>query len=137
MSDPQEPIEHDRVLGEPVVKCGMCGGSRVKGEMCACQKTAAPIEMEAAETDSGDEIVMAEMDSHLDGPKQHPSVTHIMQYFEARHLPPKLAPVSMACGDLARLMVSQLPPSPELTVGLRKLLEAKDAFVRAALAGGE
>lgn len=30
-------------------------------------------------------------------------------------------------------MVDQLPDGPELTAGLRKLLEAKDCFVRAAL----
>jgi hypothetical protein len=30
-------------------------------------------------------------------------------------------------------MVDHLPDGPELTVGLRKLLEAKDCFVRAAL----
>ena len=30
-------------------------------------------------------------------------------------------------------MLATLPDSPELTMGLRKLLEAKDAFVRAAL----
>lgn len=30
-------------------------------------------------------------------------------------------------------MIERLPDSSELAVGLRKLLEAKDAFVRAAL----
>ncbi len=34
----------------------------------------------------------------------------------------------MTCGD------STLPEGPELTAGLRKLLEAKDCFVRAAMA---
>ena len=35
--------------------------------------------------------------------------------------------------DLAEAMVNALPDGPELTAGLRKLLEAKDCFVRAAL----
>jgi hypothetical protein len=30
-------------------------------------------------------------------------------------------------------MISDLPDGPELSAGLRKLLEAKDCFVRAAL----
>ncbi|PRY56421.1 hypothetical protein B0I28_10970 [Glycomyces artemisiae] len=30
-------------------------------------------------------------------------------------------------------MIAALPDGPELTAGLRKLLEAKDCFVRAAL----
>ncbi|MEJ6283157.1 hypothetical protein [Acinetobacter baumannii] len=36
-------------------------------------------------------------------------------------------------GDLARQMDEQLPDGPEKSTGLRKLLEAKDAFVRQAL----
>jgi hypothetical protein len=34
-------------------------------------------------------------------------------------------------------MISTLPDGPELTAGLRKLLEAKDCFVRAAVAAGD
>jgi hypothetical protein len=34
---------------------------------------------------------------------------------------------------LAEAMIVELPDGPELTAGLRKLLEAKDCFVRAAL----
>lgn len=34
---------------------------------------------------------------------------------------------------MARTMITDLPDSPELTAGLRKLLEAKDCFVRASL----
>jgi hypothetical protein len=30
-------------------------------------------------------------------------------------------------------MISSLPDSPQLTIGLQRLLDAKDAFVRAAL----
>ena len=57
----------------------------------------------------------------------------IMKFFEYDHLPPRLKAVSQACADLAMLMVRTTPRSAELTVGLRKLLEAKDAFVRATL----
>ena len=57
----------------------------------------------------------------------------IMKYFEYAHLPERLQDVSRPIGDLARLMDNQLPDCAEKSAGLRKLLECKDAFVRAAL----
>lgn len=63
-----------------------------------------------------------------------PSYERVLRYFTFTHLPPHLAEVSRACHDLAHLMVQTLPPNhAEVTAGLRKLLEAKDCFVRAAL----
>lgn len=59
---------------------------------------------------------------------------HIIQFFAYAHLPPHLAEVSKPFGDLADAIVSTLPRNPERTVALRKLLEAKDAAVRAKLA---
>lgn len=67
------------------------------------------------------------------GYNRNPSVTHIMQYFEYAHLPQTLGAYSKLCCDLAIKMCQELDDSPELAVALRKLLEAKDAFVRAAL----
>lgn len=64
---------------------------------------------------------------------RHPSTTHLLGYFAYDHLPEYLQAVSRPCGELAAAMVDELPDGPELTAGLRKLLEAKDAFVRAAL----
>lgn len=61
-------------------------------------------------------------------------IEHIMQFFEFKHLPEHLQAVSRPCAELAQKMVASLPSNPELTVGLRRLLEAKDAFVRTALA---
>jgi hypothetical protein len=57
----------------------------------------------------------------------------ILRYFDHEHLPSPLREVSKACGDLAHEMVDHLPDGAELRTGLRKLLEAKDAFVRSAL----
>lgn len=57
----------------------------------------------------------------------------IIKYFAYEHLPPHLQAVSKPIGDLARQMDEQLPDGPEKSTGLRKLLEAKDAFVRQAL----
>lgn len=64
---------------------------------------------------------------------RHPSTTHFAQYFTYTHLPERLQAVSRPCGELAEAMTDALPDGPELTAGLRKLLEAKDCFVRAAL----
>lgn len=57
----------------------------------------------------------------------------IMQYFAYAHLPPHLQGISKLVGLLAQEMDALLPNGPEKTTGLRKLLEAKDCFVRAAL----
>jgi hypothetical protein len=82
----------------------------------------------------------------MDNPQTQPE--HILQFFEYQHLPTPLALVSKPFHDLAHAMVKgdnvpesgtttfgpPLPRNPERTVALRKLLEAKDAAVRAALA---
>lgn len=62
-------------------------------------------------------------------PKQSP----ILKYFEFGHLPSNLREISACVRNLAIAMENELPPGPEKTAGLRKLLEAKDCFVRAAL----
>lgn len=56
-----------------------------------------------------------------------------MKYFDYEHLPEKLQAVSKPIGDVARQMEESLPNGPEKSAGLRKLLEAKDCLVRAAL----
>ena len=62
----------------------------------------------------------------------HPAVAHVLQYFEYSHLPARLMAISQPFCTLAREVAYQ-SSSPETTVALRKLLEAKDAAVRAAL----
>jgi hypothetical protein len=59
---------------------------------------------------------------------------HILQFFEFSHLSEHLAEVSKPFHALAHSIVDTLPRNPERTVALRKLLEAKDAAVRALLA---
>jgi hypothetical protein len=67
----------------------------------------------------------------------HPSTTSILRYFSYDHLPSNLQSISKPFCDLAHSLVGELDLSgPELTVGLRKLLEAKDCAVRAALDRG-
>jgi hypothetical protein len=57
----------------------------------------------------------------------------IMKHFTYKHLPADLQQVSRPICELAERMDDELPDGPEKSVGLRKLLEAKDAFVRAKL----
>lgn len=56
----------------------------------------------------------------------------IMKYFEYKHLPDHLQKISKPIGELAAQM-DTLPDCAEKSAGLRKLLEAKDCFVRTAL----
>jgi hypothetical protein len=57
----------------------------------------------------------------------------IMKYFKWQHLRPDLQDVSKVIGILAEKMDAELPDCAEKSAGLRKLLEAKDCFVRAKL----
>jgi hypothetical protein len=59
----------------------------------------------------------------------------ILRYFHYSHLPPTLRTVSAPFCALASLIVETLPQNAERTVALRKLLEAKDAAVRANVTG--
>ena len=63
----------------------------------------------------------------------HESTEEIMQYFSYEHLPERLQPFSKPICDAARWMDETLPDCEEKRVGLRKLLEAKDCAVRAAV----
>lgn len=78
----------------------------------------------------------------------HPSITQVLKFFEYKHLPEKLQAVSQPFWALAQSIADRTcddgsgrrpghmeKPADgiETTVALRKLLEAKDAAVRAAL----
>jgi len=57
----------------------------------------------------------------------------MLKFFEYGHLPEKLQEVSKQFHVLAHHIVDNLPECAERTVALRKLLESKDAAVRARL----
>jgi hypothetical protein len=59
----------------------------------------------------------------------------ILEYFSYAHLPPHLQAVSMVFSNVALEIVDSVPRNAERTVALRKLLEAKDAAVRANFSG--
>lgn len=60
---------------------------------------------------------------------EHP----LERFFEYDHLPDHLRTVSKPFSLLVSGMCATLPDSTEKSAGMRKLLEAKDCFVRAAL----
>lgn len=59
--------------------------------------------------------------------------SNIIKYFAFAHLPAHLQGVSKPVGQLAEQLEQLLPDGPEKSAGMRKLLEAKDCFVRAAI----
>lgn len=61
------------------------------------------------------------------------SADYLRAFFDSDHLPMELARVAQPCANLADEMIGQLPDDYELRFGLRQLLLAKDAFVRAAV----
>lgn len=65
---------------------------------------------------------------------RHPGTQHLLDQFGYEHLPPKLQAVSKPISELKDLLADTLEDGPELSAGLRKLLEAKDCFVRQRVA---
>jgi hypothetical protein len=68
----------------------------------------------------------------------NPASERMLTHFSFGHLPAQLQTTSSACAALARQMAEELDSAEsiviaEVVVGLRKLLEAKDCFVRARL----
>lgn len=70
-----------------------------------------------------------------DDVKREAFVEPILQFFSYAHLPEELQMVSEPFCTLANAIANDenVPRNPERTVALRKLLEAKDAAVRAKL----
>lgn len=65
----------------------------------------------------------------------HPSIYSMLKSFDYGHLPEgKIRDTSARFAELANELAHALPSSADLTYGLRKLWEAKNAFVYAAAA---
>ncbi len=62
----------------------------------------------------------------------HPATEQILRWFRSDHLKPELREVVEPFAKLAADIAARFD-GPEVSVGLRKLLEAKDATVRAAV----
>jgi hypothetical protein len=59
----------------------------------------------------------------------------LFRFFKYEHLPAFLQGASKPFHALAEHIILNVPRCPERTVGLRKLLEAKDCVVRACIPG--
>lgn len=60
----------------------------------------------------------------------------MLKWFDWKHLPDDLRSTSKRFYETASFIVESIEPGPERTVALRKLLEAKDAAVRAKVHPG-
>lgn len=70
----------------------------------------------------------------IDTTGRHPSTVHIARMFNPESISREdMRAISQQCHDHAAAMIEALPDGPELTAGLRKLLEAKDCLVRCLL----
>lgn len=78
---------------------------------------------------------MEHVEVEVDPFKEAAAIDPVMRFFGYSHLPPHLQPLSRPFGELALWMFNELPRNAERTVAIRKLLEAKDAAVRAGLPG--
>lgn len=74
------------------------------------------------------EVVLAEKWSH-----RHASGVALLRFLDSRHLPDRLRDAARPVEQAADEAMMACPDGPELTAGLRKLLEATDCLVRAAL----
>jgi hypothetical protein len=57
------------------------------------------------------------------------------KWFVYTHLPAHLQPISRVFYELSVWMMNTIPPGPEATEAMRKLLEAKDCAIRAFVDG--
>jgi len=56
-----------------------------------------------------------------------------IKWFDSEYLAPNLQAVSKQINELAHELEKSLPDGAEKSAGMRKLLEAKDCFIRAEL----
>lgn len=65
--------------------------------------------------------------------KRHPATQHLLDMLAYGHLPAHLQHASKPLHDAGHQLAALLADGPELSAGLRKLIEAKDCFVRQAV----
>jgi hypothetical protein len=69
----------------------------------------------------------------VDPTYRHPSVAEKMNFFECQHLPEPLFSVANNVRTLAHEILATVEDHPQLALGLQRLIDAKDCFVRAAV----
>lgn len=72
--------------------------------------------------------------TQTDWTSRHPATQQLLRWFASDHLPAgPVRELSSIIANHAHYLAAVLPDGPELTTGLRKMLEAKDCMVRAAI----
>ncbi len=111
--------------------CDACSGMRA-GRCVVCNRVVNPGQDEHVKRLNAVSAATPPLVRQL--PWRHISVQEMMRYFDCRHLHGSLRETSQRFQALATALAEDgALDGPELTVALRKLLEAKDAAVRAAL----
>ena len=119
---------HGHVVPNPDGSKAGCGGPFICPD-CAREKATMSIDETQSQKPSERQAIAEQFS------RRHPGTIAILRQFALGHLPASLRSISLASQELAFEMADRLPDGPELTAGLRKLLEAKDCFVRAAVDG--
>ena len=65
--------------------------------------------------------------------EHHPAIEEKLSWLEYGHLPPHLQETSKLFHDLAHKLADSIPSSPQLTIALQRIIDAKDAAVRASI----
>lgn len=81
----------------------------------------------------GNQVTIDQEASKIQEEKERMELYPVFQFFSYSHLPDNLKNVSKPIAELAEKFLSEIPEGPEKAAGFRKLLEAKDCFVRASL----
>lgn len=76
------------------------------------------------------QLAQSLLDAALADESLHPSTKSLLGFFQFRHLPPPLQEVTCGFASIVAGVVALPGNSPEKTVVLRKLLEARDALIR-------
>lgn len=71
--------------------------------------------------------------SNIDTSDRNHFTQHIVSFFDTEHLSDDLKPVMEIFMNTLADLLDELPDGIEFTAGLRKLLEAKDCFIRHAV----
>ncbi len=142
----EQPANGQQILGTQATLDAPADGKddelQVKGEVQIKRPAAPPLHARPVEFMTDEEVAaqQAAKRATLEGDANSVKMFDagqlaadpILRFFEYGHLPPQLQMYSAPFGGLARFIIA-LPRNAERTVALRKLLEAKDAAVRAAL----
>ena len=101
------------------------------GEFVASATTVQPGEERGFFVHSGQDLHVHEVQPG----ETEPPEDYFVKLFKWEHLPEHLQAVSRPFAMTAQRLITQLPANAERVICLRKLLEAKDAAVRAVVVG--